>query len=256
MKQQGQGKLIFFLATLVFTSAIALTTLLANSQKNLNFVMQWLGLSQIEAPRAVQSGGNVKDNTPKALGPKDSGERILISPSGSAPFARKVSVPISRLCALFAQHGYTGDGWDPATNSSFRECSGEKIMHNAQAPASAPGSVFFHLRGTENEDFLFLRIKILAPPDETGVAAKDELNAILKEVIRSSGWSDLEGFMQQVKSLHDVSNGNFGVEATFRQEFTNPHAYNLIIRPVSQVADPKKLERPMRQGAFQKSSTP
>lgn len=258
MRKEQQGKLIFLLSTFVFMSAVLVTTLLANDRKNLRLLLNRLGIAAMEAPQRIAPPEKPKPRHQATAKPPEESpaEEIMMSSSGSVPFARKVNIALPTLCTLFSRHGYEGDGWHPSMAGDFGECSGQKSMTNLVQPDAPEGSVFFLLRGRKDNEFLSLRIKILAPQNEAGEAAKRELNRALTEIIAATGWSDLEGFAQEVRQFREVDAGQFGLSASFKREFTNPDAYNLILQPAIQTPEPGRLQRPAGPRPFETTTTP
>lgn len=251
-----KSRIVFICLTLAVIGAIIATVLLANDRRHLNALLIHYGLMEPPPPAPVLEKkprrGQEGDTMPLA----GSGAELLFSGSGMTPFARIIHFPAPDMCRLFSERGYEGEGWQPGPMGDVSECTGEKVIAAPKETGNPAATVFAVVRGTEQDDITSLRIKIVAPPDEGGEAARKELGAVLASLIEATGWSDLTPLVERIMALEEVSMTDYSLSVVFKREFTNPNAYNLIIRPAATDQDAHRLERPARPGPFGQPLTP
>lgn len=250
-----KSRIVFVSLTLAIIGAIAATVLLANDRRHLNALLIYYGY--MEPPQPTPPLAKKRRNTTEDTVPlSGSGAERLFSGSGMTPFARIIHFPAPDMCKLFSDHGYKGGGWQPSPVGEASECTAEKTIAASDDAGEAAASLFVVIRGTAEDDITSLRIKMIAPPTPQGQAALKELDSILASLIAATGWSDLTPLRARLLMLEEVNMTDYSLSVTFRREFTNPDAYNLIIRPAATNQDSHRLERPARAGAFNQPANP
>ena len=250
-----KSRFVFVSLTLAIIGAIIATVLMANDRRHLNALLVYYGYMEPPrpAPPLTKKRRNPEGNTIPLSG---SGAERLFSGSGMTPFARIIHFPAPDMCKLFVNRGYEGGGWQPSPLGEASECTAEKTIAAADTTGGSAASLFVVIRGTEQDDITSLRLKMLAPATPQGQAAVKELDSTLADLIEATGWSDLTPLRQRFLALEEVNMTDYSLSVTFRREFTNPDAYNLIIRPASSSQDSHRLERPTRPGAFNQPAVP
>ncbi|MCX8996214.1 DUF6030 family protein [Rhizobiaceae bacterium BDR2-2] len=240
----------FFLGmTMAIVLAIAATVLFANDRRHLNALLIHYGMMEPPQPPEAASQKHARA-TPQAVPPPNA--VALFSGSGTTPFARMIHFPAPEMCRLFNDRGFVGEGWhtSPMAGEAQAECTAEKMI-GTETEAGAPASLFAVVRGTQHDDIKSLRVKMIAPQTAEGNAARKEMDEILADLIEATGWSDLTPLRERIARLEDnIDMTDSSLSVTFRQEYTNTDAYNLIIRPASTNPDVRQLQKPARPGAF------
>lgn len=247
-----KSKAVLIVLTLTVALAIVATVLLANDRKHLNALLIHYGL--MEAPPPTPAVDTRKRSRPvtSTIPLANTAANSMFSASGATPFARTILFPAPDMCQLFAQRGFKGEGWQqtPMAGDASAECTSEKII----APATegrSQASLFVVVRGTQHEDIKALRIKMIAPDTPGGESVRKEMDAILTSLIAATGWSDLNPLKERIGQLeNDINMTDASLSVTFKREFTNTDAYNLIIRPLSTNPDVRQLQKPARPGPF------
>lgn len=243
-----KSRIVLFGLTLAVILAIIATVLLANDRRHLKSLLAHYGLLEPSPPPAPVLEKQSRRTDGGAASPSGNLAERLFSGSGMTPFARVIRFPAPDMCRLFSERGFEGDGWQPSPIGGVAECTAEKIV--TAGPEAPPASLFAVVRGTESDDINSLRIKIVAPPGDGGESARKELDAVLASLIDETGWSDLTPLRERIAAREEVDMTDYSLSITFKREFTNPDAYNLIIRPASTNPDVRKLEKPPRPGPF------
>lgn len=253
-----KSRFVFVSLTITIIGAIIATVLLANDRRHLTALLVYYGY--MEAPQPAPPVAK-KRRAPTAeegdtVSLSGSGAERLFSGSGMTPFARIIRFPAPDMCALFTEHGFKGEGWQPSPMGEASECTAEKLIASGDEASGPAASLFVVIRGTAQDDITSLRIKMLAPPTPHGQTALKELDTTLAGLIEATGWSDLTPLRDRFMALEDVSMTDYSLSVTFKREFTNHDAYNLIIRPAATNPDSHRLERPSGSGVFNQTVSP
>ena len=229
------GKKTFLIGmTLAFIAVIAATVLLANDRRNLKVLLEHFQYLPSPAPIALPKNSRVKFQHLTA--PAEPNGDASYSKPAAAPHNGAVEVTAPVVCAFFSERGYKSGIGEPA-DMTQSECIGEKILAKDDGTFPKQASLFVQVRGAENGWIESFRLKIVKPPGAIGDAVREELRAVLTGLIGITHWAGLAAIFDSVIAFDDADNAAPDMVVSFKREYSNHNAFNLIVRALRSSPD-------------------
>jgi len=234
------GKWLFAALVLGVCVAILSTLLLANDKRNLRVLLNHYHMAWPFDPAPVTvAGATPQDSKSRRARVPAPVVTVTVPPRMLAPaavetlggFARTMRMQGPALCALLAKGGIENNGWaiSPYDPQSF-ECLSEQRVDDADGLGGF-ASYFLSIRGTPDGEISAIRMKLVTPETVAGAAMKVKFLQALTIVTDESGWRDFGAVVGSVTRLEDFEARHFGINFSFKREFTNADRFNLLILP-------------------------
>lgn len=232
------GLWVFGALVLGVCVAILSTLLLANDRRNLRLLLEHYQITwpadPVAKPVVAEKLPEVRSDRPEAPVVVHTVPARLLAPLAGdelGSFVRIFRMQGPVLCALLAKSGIDNNGWaaspfDPQSS----ECVSEQRIDDADGLGGF-ASYFLSIRGRPDGEISAIRMKLVTPATVAGAAMKAKFLQALNIVIDQSGWPDFGAVIGSATRLEEFEALHFGVNLSFKREFTNADRFNLLIVP-------------------------
>lgn len=240
--QPARQQARWILAALVLgvCAAILSTLLLANDRRNLHRLLDHYQIAwpfdPVPATTVADQPQDLKSDRPKLQVPASvftPPPRMLAAVADDAlgGFARTILMQGPALCGLLAKAGIDNNGWTVSPyDPQGSECLSEQRVDDADGLGGF-ASYFLSIRGRPDGAITAIRMKLVTPETVAGAAMKVKFLQALNIVVDQSGWRDFGAVIGAVTRLEAFEASHFGLQLSFKPEFTNADRFNLLLLP-------------------------
>lgn len=234
-ERSKRGSRLFFWAMLTaVTTAIVLTTLLANDMRGLRLIIQryqitWITLAP---PAPVVHALTAKRGKRLPLSRPLDRAQITSNMFNDLHVAanatvRRWQVSGEDLCLKLSEVGLNVTSWHEGDlYSSTYECSSQTDDMQTSSPLA---SIFLLVRGNASGEVSSVRMKAILPESDEGKIAEEKFQALVRILISQTRWSEFADFLPQIRSLENVKQSIYGARLSFSHEFTDARRFNFIL---------------------------
>lgn len=235
-RKSRSGKIFFLIAVGLIFAGILATVLLANSHRNLDLLLTYLGYPNL-IPQAEPAPQQVKITQSRSirLPPARMVLPVYAFDNLKTPeqhFMRLIQSDPRTLCEQLRDGGFGELDWTISRgNKDNWECSSSVELPPSGTPEQS--SLFIAIKGDGENRVTSFRIKLnienAADTAKIVYLAGDAANIFLRQV----RWGNPEEIISKIHALEPFDIRNFGSRIQFKKEFGETPRYNFLANQIS-----------------------
>lgn len=237
-RKSRSGKIFFLVAVGLVFAGILATVLLANSHRNLDLLLTYLGYPDLMT-RAVSAPGHVKITQSRGIRmpPARMVLPVYAFADFKAPeqhFIRLIQSDPRSLCEQLKSGGFGALDWTVSSaHKDNWECSSSVDLPPENGDDDKRSSLFIFIKGDGENRVTSFRVKLnienAADTRKVAELAGRAANIFLRQV----RWGTPEEIIGKIHALDPFDISNFGSRIQFKKEFGETPRYNFLANQIN-----------------------
>jgi hypothetical protein len=237
-RKSRSGKVFFLVAVGLVFAGILTTVLLANSHRNLDLLLAYLGypdlLERIEpAPKQVK----ITQSRGVRLPPARMVLPVYVFADLKAPqqhFVRLIQSDPRSLCEQLKSGGFGDLDWTVSSaNKDNWECSSSVDLPAASAGGTTQSSVFIFIKGDGENRVTSFRVKLNIENAADTIKVADLAGSAANIFLSQVRWGNPGEIISKIHALEAFDIRNFGSRIQFKREFGEIPRYNFLANQIN-----------------------